>query len=300
MIAGKCLYRLAIYALVVLWTFETKAQNGPNPVVMQTLDELDKISSYGDYNSFDSAAKHEIQFGINVCKEFLNLESDSIIRSLFFYHKGRLEFVKKEYETAKKDLEQSLYLNISNYHALERLCVLSWGHLKNYTLRKFLINSSIENWKQRCYYDSLNAFHWYYLAKTFELQNQYSGVTNATQIKNSYKRAIELDSNNGTYLFEYALTLPDSDRLPYLKRALSKEENWLYRSHIIWWYGHKKLYVPLLPLLNESIQLYETMPDQYAFFLSQMYLLKADILKSKGDMEGYKACKEKQHYYDSK
>ncbi len=288
---------ILLTAVFSLQYTELSAQNEPDQQIIQTLDALDQISSYGDYNSFDSAAKRQVVFAIGICKQYLNQKLDSLTRSMFLYHKGRLEYVRKNYDSARSDLEKALNLDVANYPALERLCLLSKNHFREYHMRRFYINASIELWNLKTQYDSLNPFMWYYLSKTYELQFQYENTDNRNKVKSLLKHCMQLDSNNANYIFEYALYIPEDKRLPLLKKALLKEENWLYRSHILAWYKHRKRYKELLKFADESILLYESQFPFYYSFLENLWKQKADIYKAQKNHSAYNYCIERVKYY---
>lgn len=267
--------------------------------ILKALEALDQISSYGDYAEFDSLSKVQIEQGLQVCRNYLLRPNDSITKSILLYHKGLLEFVKKNNEVAKVDLEKSLEYDISNYLALERLCVLSWGHLKGYTKRRIFINSSLYAWNQKCKLDSSNAFNWYYLAMTYNLDMQYSNADAKGSVLYCLDKCIKLDSNVATYYFEYALLTDTKTRIWYLKKALQKEENWLYRSHIAAYYSENKMDAEMLEFVNLSINLYEAQYPNYYFFLANLYQAKGDIHKRQNDMGLYNMCRDRVKYYDS-
>jgi hypothetical protein len=271
----------------------------PDTKILKAFEALDKISSYGDYAEFDSLSKEQIEQGLQVCRNFLIHPNDSITKSILLYHKGRLEFVKKNYEVAKTDLEKSLEYDISNYFTLERLCVLSWGHLKGYTKRRIFINSSLYTWTQKCKIDSSNAFNWYYLAMTYNLDRQFSNANVKASILYCLDKCIALDSNVGTYYFEYAQLADNKTRIWYLQKALQKEENWLYRSHIAAWYSENKMDAPLLEFVNQSINLYEAQYPNYFFFLANLYQAKGEIHKRQNNLTLYNMCIDRVKYYDN-
>ena len=288
---------IALVAFLLALPNPSQAQMVPDEAIMNTLDRLDRISSYGDYDGFDSSYRLQISEAIALCRVTLSTQRDSLTRSIFYYHKGRLELLCKQIDSARLDLETALALDIANYPALERLCVLSYHHLKGYTKRKGLIVASIENWKGKCALDSTEAFQWYYLGMTYALQNQFSGASNNEKIKRCLQKCMLLDSNNGSYIFEYALYIPEDQRLPLLFKALSKEENWLYRSHIIWWYKHRNQHAEILPFIETSIQVYESQYPEYHSFLEDLWGASADAYKLLKDTERYKTSLEKQKYY---
>ena len=271
----------------------------PDSKILQAFEALDKISSYGDYAEFDSLSKEQVEQGLQVCRNFLLRPHDSITKSILLYHKGRLEFVKKNYEVAKTDLEKSLEYDISNYLALERLCVLSWGHLKSYSKRRIFINSSLYTWTQKCKIDSTEAFNWYYLAMTYNLDQQYSNANVTGSVLHCLDKCIQLDSNVATYYFEYAQLADNKTRIWYLKKALQKEENWLYRSHIAAYYSENKMDEALLEFVNQSINLYEAQYPNYYFFLANLYQAKGDIHKRQNDMGLYNMCRDRVKYYNN-
>lgn len=280
-------------------TAKAQAPKEPDPRLLKTFEELDKISSYGDYAEFDSLSKLQIESALTVCKNNLLRPHDSITKSILLYHKGRLEFVKKQYETAKVDLEKALEYDITNYPALERLCTLSWGHLKNYSRRRIFINSSLYNWNLKCRIDSSNAFNWYYLAMTYKLDMQFSNANVQGSALHCFKKCIQLDSNVGTYYFETAQLVDDQTRLQYLLKALQKEENWLYRAHIAAYYSEKKQDENLLNFVNQSINLYEANYPNYFFFLANLYQAKGEIYKRQNRIDLYNMCRERMNYYNS-
>lgn len=291
---------IVFFCITVVWMvngISLKAQTEPSPDIINTLDALDNINAVGDYSTFDSATKKSIAFGIGVCEQYLVKKTDSFARAMFLYHKGRLEFLRNEYDTARVYLENALNHDISNYLALERLCVLTFNHVPNYYMHKFYINSSIELWKQRCYYDSLNAFHWYHLAKTYQLQSNFTEANNNDKMLQSIKRSVELDSTNATYWYEYALQSNPNDKITYLFKALSLSENWNWRLDIIKWHIENSKTNMLLPFIEQSLQMYTPYAETFPFFMSELYGMKATIMQEQGNMEEYSKLKEKQNYF---
>ena len=296
----KHLFTLAFFVLAI--GYQNSYAQTPkevDPQMVKVFEALDKIDSYGDYDAFDSLAKEQIHQGLQVCRNYLSRPNDSITKSILLYHKGRLEMVKKQYDLAKTDLEKSLENDISNYLALERLCVLSWNQLKGYTKRRVYINSSLYTWTQKCKIDSSNAFNWYYLAMTYNLDMQYSNANVKGTVLYCLDKCIELDSNVSTYYFEYALLTDVKNRIRYLQKALQKEENWLYRSHIAAYYSENKMDELLLEFVNQSINLYEAQYPNYYFFLANLYQSKGEIHKRQNDLAIYHMCIDRAKYYNS-
>jgi tetratricopeptide (TPR) repeat protein len=275
-----------------------KAQ-APEQKYLDLFNQLDQISSYGDYNSLDSVSKQQINQGIQLCQTQLKKLLDSVTRSVFLYHKGRLELVKKNIPEAQKDLELAMNLHASNYPALERLCVLSYHHLKGYTKRKTYIQKSIKEWELRCYVDSTESFNWYYLGMTFKLHEEFSQAPVQTNVQYCLSRAIRLDSNNGTYLYELSLYKPCLAKIPLLRKALTKEEYWLYRSHILACYLELKQYRELLDFAELSLQLYEREFPNYYFFMSQIMQFEADAFKGLNQNEAAAQCLKRKKQYDN-
>ncbi len=301
MISALKKYLITVLFAILICNTESYAQatKEPDAKILKAFEALDKISSYGDYAEFDSLYKEQIEQGLQVCRNFLLRPHDSITKSILLYHKGRLEFVKKKYEVAKIDLEKSLEYDISNYLALERLCVLSWGHLKGYSKRRIFINSSLHAWTQKSKIDSSNAFNWYYLALTYNLDMQYSNANVKGSVLFCLDKCIKLDSNVGTYYFEYAQLADNKTRIWYLQKALQKEENWLYRSHIAAWYSENKMDEPLLEFVNQSINLYEAQYPNYYFFLANLYQAKGEIHKRQNNLALYNMCLDRMKYYNN-
>jgi hypothetical protein len=125
-------------------------------------------------------------------------------------------------------------------------------------------------WSQKCKIDSSNAFNWYYLAMTYNLDMQYSNANVKGSVLYCLDKCIKLDSNVATYYFEYALLTDIKTRIWYLKKALQKEENWLYRSHIAAYYSENKMDEALLEFVNQSINLYEAQYPKLLFLFGQL------------------------------
>jgi len=286
---------LALCFLIAALTLKAQA---PEQKYLDLFNQLDQISSYGDYNSLDSVSKSQINQGIQLCQTQLKKTLDSVTRSVFLYHKGRLELVKKNILEAQKDLELALNLHASNYPALERLCVLSYHHLKGYTKRKTYIQKSIKEWELRCYVDSTDGFNWYYLGMTFKLHEEFSQAAVQNNVQYCLSRAIQLDTNNGTYLFELSLYKPCLVKTQILKKALTKEEYWLYRSHILACLLELKQYRELLNFAEMSLQLYEREFPNYYFFMSQIMQFEADAFKGLNQNEAAEQCLRRKKQYD--
>ena len=271
----------------------------PEQKYLDLFNQLDQISSYGDYSGVDSNAKKDIDNGIKVCQTQLKKLLDSVTRSIFYYHKGRLELVKKNIPEAQKDLEMAMNLHASNYPALERLCVLSYHHLKGYTKRKPYIQKSIKEWELRCYVDSTEAFNWYYLGMTFKLHEEFSQAQVQNNVQYCLSRAIKLDTNNGTYLFELSLYKPCLLKVQLLKKALTKEEYWLYRSHILACLLELKQYRDVIDFAELSLATYERFFPSHYFFMSQLMQFEADAFKGLNQMDAAQNCLKRKRDYDN-
>jgi tetratricopeptide (TPR) repeat protein len=291
---------LVLFAILIGNTASfAQTQTEPDSQVLKAFEALDKISNYDNYANLDSLTIEQIEQGLQVCRKFLRRNNDSLTVSIFLYHKGRLEFVKNQYEESKTDLEKALENDASNYPALERLCVLTTDHIKGYSKRRLFINSSLYMWTKKCKIDSSNSFNWYYLAMTYDLNMKYTNVNTTGSILYCLDKCIQLDSNIALYYFDYAQFTDKDKKIGYLQKALQKEENWYYRAQIIVWYTENKMDEPLLEFVNKSINLYESKFPNYYFFLSDLYKSKGEIHKRQNNLALYNMCLDRAKYYQN-
>lgn len=252
------IHRSIFVLILLLLNFHSgtlNAQNEPDSQVVQTLAFLDNIP-FEAYKNATAENKNRIDFGLRVCRQYIREKPDSLARSMFYYHRGRMESMKEQYDTAFACYTEALNLNVSNYPALVDFSALTTEHFPAFNNLWAYINASINVWKTKCSLDSTIAFQWYYLAKTYELQTRYTKVINQFQIGECYQKCITLEPENPHYYYAYAQQVPCREKTVLLKKALQLEEMPIYRVELMACYLQQKKFTDLHKLADESIGMY--------------------------------------------
>lgn len=252
---------------------------------------IENISSTGSYEQLSQVKKAEIDSAITWLSDMTESEEFQPHLSWVYANRGRLNYKIRDIETAKLDLEKSLEIDPLNYQALERLCVMSMWHLKGYTKRRILINISVEKMRLKVLEDSLSASSWYSYAKFLDLDKEFSNANNTNLLRKAWLKAAMLSISNHDAWYELSLLYSDEpeQRLRYLLIALSIQESWLYRDHIVSVLTRQILDdEKSLKFLDESLEIYKMQPTRYEtsilFYLKQ----RAAIYKRQNQTDLYK------------
>lgn len=266
----------------------------------ESLNFIESISSYGAYENLDSNSRWEIEYAIDLCTYLLNNQTDSVMRSRIFGNRGRLYVKRRSIDSAKVDLENALDLDITNMDALDRLCFITTFHLKGYKKRKIYINNAVTVCENKCKTDSTKVENWVNLAEAYGFQRDFNLRDNNSKIVKCYKKCVLLDSNNSDHYYEISLHSKGKDKEYALRKALSIDEFWLYRSHLIALYAYEyKRYKEAMQLIDETIAIYEVQIPLNTTFMGTLYHFKSEVYKSMKNMTEYKNCRKKmQEYYD--
>lgn len=241
---------------------------------------IEKQPSTGNYFSFSADKKNEVDTAIIWLNGMFTNPAFSQYKAWLHYQRGRLHYLRKEIDRAQIDLEAALNLEPMHYEALERLSTMSYHHLKNYTKRRIYINNGIAAYEAKLAEDSANASLWYYYAKFLDLDNEFSNAKNNQERITAWQQCVLYDSTiaDAWYELSYLHTNEPNKRLAYLYTALSLQEYWLYRSHIL---ATLKFDIGdndrTLAFLNESIAVYESRYPSYKSTLSGYYKDRAAI-----------------------
>ena len=272
-------YRILLFALLLFVA---------NYGIAQTLSKEDFkktrfISiqpSTGNYFDFSTERKQAVDTAIVWLNQMFVDSTFSEYKAWLHYQRGRLYYLRKEIPLAQADLEAALDLEPTYYEALERLSTMSWHHLKNYTKRRVYINTGITACKKKLQSDSTNPKLWYLYAKFLDLDREFSNAQNIPEQIAAWEQCVLYDSTlaDGWYELSYLNTDKPEIRLTYLFKALSIQESWLYRAHILATLKQNiKEDERTLDLLNQSIQLYEAKYPTQTSTLQGYYKSRAEI-----------------------
>lgn len=255
---------------------------------IQMVEFVESLSSVGDYNYFTPYEKNEIDSAVKWLNSLSQDERFKDYQVWFYFNRGRLLLVQKNYESAKLDLEHAIKLDSLNSDVMDRICVLS-AHLKNYTNRKFYLRSGVAGYEQKLKTDSSNVMDWYCYAQFLDLQSQFTSKHNIVKQRYALAKCVQLDSTNANYWYELSLcyySVPEK-RIKYLNKAISLRESTLYRDHVIaaLSQGSSKDLVKSIEYTSLCIDLYkEKYPDNLSF-IKHLYELRADFYKEMGNIK---------------
>lgn len=291
--AGKCIFP----ALFLITLTPLQAQKEPPQRILNLLGNLDRVSDEGNWDLMDSSYRSFVGSAIAVSRKEFLLTQDSILKSVLLYHSGRLEILRRNYDTAFADLKNALHYDISNIQAMRKLCGLSSGVFPRFDEMWTYVNAGIEQWKTKCMLDSTNPFNWYQLGQSYDLQKECLNIRNDDKTVAAYRKCMELDSGNVLYVYLYAMATPEKERLSWLKKALEMEENVQIRLAVMDTYRSLKDEHELLNFLNRSAAIYETSYPGETVFLEKVWREMSGIYQKKNDRERYELCLEKAAYY---
>lgn len=297
-IKTACRSGITLLPLLFLWfSVPVFAQNEPDSQVLKDLSFLDRTGIAGSYDTYPETEKNRVLFAIRLCRQNIQKNPDSLSRSMFYYHKGRLEALRGNRDTAFNDYREALHLNISNYPALQEFCALCAQKHPEFEQLWAYINGAINLWKIKCSLDSSQAFQWYYLAKTYELQTKHMRMIKQYEISECYERCIALEPDNHFYYFEYALQSQGKRKTELLKKALSLQEEPAYRLSLGQHYLALKQYRELHTLLDTGIRLYAAIDPVPHALMAEFYRLKAEAFNRQKHTAAAQSCRSKWQYH---
>lgn len=291
---------LKFYILFLCSSFfsDSYCQNNSTDSIKLVYSYLESLSSYGSFDLLNEDERVSFQEAIQICSYFLTKELDSLNKSEFLYHRGRLYCKRRNIDSAIKDLEDALAYNIKNNNALDRLSFLASNCLKGYKKRKTYINDNVNAWKKSTLLDSNNAFNWYNLAISYGFQRDFNLANNDPKIINCYKKCINIDSFNDIYYSDLSAYFEMEEKEILLKKALYLNEYWVYRSQLINLYiNNYKNFEKAMQLISESFSIYEKSTPINNYFISILYFYKSEIYLKQKKMDLYKIAKKQYEYY---
>jgi hypothetical protein len=272
-------YRILLFALLLFVANYGIAQNLSQEDSKKTRF-ISIQPSTGNYFDFSTERKQAVDTAIVWLNQMFVDSNFSEYQAWLHYQRGRLYYLRKEIPLAKADLEAAMDLQPTYYEALERLSTMSWHHLKNYTKRRIYINNGILAYDQKLALDSTNAQLWYFYAKFLDLDREFSNANNIPLQIKAWEKCVSYDSTlaDGWYELSYLNIKNPELRLIYLYKAISLQESWLYRAHILATLKQNiKDDERTLDFLNQSIQLYEAKYPTHTSTLQGYYKSRAEI-----------------------
>ena len=269
-----------ILALFCLLTLEAAKAQDLSAIDHAKIRFIDRQPSTGYYFGFSDERKAEVDTAIVWLNAMFTNSAYNNYKAWLHYQRGRLYYLRKEIDLAQEDLETAMDLEPMYYEALERLSTMSYHHLKNYTKRRVYINNGIKAYEAKLAKDSSNASLWYYYAKFLDLDNEFSKASNKQQRIDAWKQCVHFDSTmaDAWYELSYLHTDKPGKRLEYLFKALSLQEYWLYRSHILATLKQNiKDDERTLDFLTKSINIYEAEYPNHQSTLRGYYKARAAI-----------------------
>lgn len=243
---------------------------------------IDNQPSTGTYESLSQQEKNDVDSALVWLEPMFKDPRFENYQKWLYYNRGRIRYFKKQLVGAQTDLETAVNLDTLYYDALERLCVLSYWHLKGYTKRKYFIKRGIIGYESKLKADSTNDEDWYYYAKFLDLQAEFSGAENVGKRQNAYKKCIQIDSTKHYYYYELSMLYYEQPefRIQCLQKALQLGESGLYRTHIIAiLMQNVKNNQRSLDYITCCINLYEKSYPEHRFYLYRFYTDRADVYK---------------------